>query len=245
MAELTGISWCHHTMNFWIGCTRVSPGCDHCYAERQEDHRLHRVRWGDNPRYRTSPTNWKAPFGWNAKAAAALEQRRVFTLSLGDFWDNQVDPAWRADAFNVIRQCDSLDWLILTKRPQNIRKMLPPDWGAGWAHVWLGVTVENMAEARRRIPLLLRVPATCHFLSCEPLLEPLDLRSWLDKGIDWVICGGESGPGRRFMEPNWARDLRDQCAAADTAFHLKQMTGGHREPIPDDLMVRELPDLDE
>lgn len=246
MAETTGIEWCHHTMNFWIGCTRVSPACDHCYAERQEDHRLHRVQWGDHPRYRTSPSNWKLPLAWNRKAAAAQEQRRVFTLSLADFWDNQVDPQWRADAFEVIRQCDHLDWLILTKRPQNIVKMLPPDWGQGWSHVWLGATVENMVEARRRIPVLLRAPAACHFLSCEPLLEPLDLRPWLGRGkVDWVICGGETGPGQRMMEPDWGRDLRDQCAEAHTAFFLKQLTGGKRVPIPADLQVRQFPDLDE
>ena len=94
-------------------------------------------------------------------------------MSLGDFWDNQVPDEWRIEALNMIGQCHNLDWLILTKRPQNILKMLPPDWGPlGWSHVWLGATVENMVEARRRIPILLRVPARVHWLSVARLLEP-------------------------------------------------------------------------
>ena len=117
------------------------------------------------------------------------------------------------EALNMIRQCRNLDWLILTKRPQNILKMLPPDWGPqGWSHVWLGATVENMTEARRRIPILLRVPARVHWLSVAPLLEPLDLRPWLGRGVDWIVVGGETGAkDARYMEPDWARDLRDQC----------------------------------
>ena len=166
-----------------------------------------------------------------------------FCLSLGDFWDIQVADEWRTEALDVIRGCQSLDWLILTKRPQNIRKMLPPDWGAeGWPHVWLGVTTENMAEARRRIPILLRVPARVHWLSVEPLLEPLDLRPWLGCGIDWIIVGSESGTkAARQMDPDWARDLRDQCRTARAGFFFKQMT--KRAPIPDDLLVREYPAL--
>src|ERR1044072_8899483 len=142
MAEVTGIPWCDHTMNFWMGCTRVSPACDHCYAETKCDTRFKWVRWGDHPRKRTSTGNWRKPFSWNREAAAAGIRRRVVTLSVGDFFDNQVDAAWRGEAWEVIRACPALDWLILTKRPRNIRKMLPPDWGQGWPHVWLGTTVE-------------------------------------------------------------------------------------------------------
>jgi protein gp37 len=248
MAEFTTIAWTDHTMNFWIGCTRVSAACDHCYAEYQEDTRFHRVQWGDHPRHRTSATKWREPFTWNRKASAAIEHRRVFSNSLADFWDNQADPAWRSDALAIIRQCIHLNWLLLSKRPQNIRKMLPPDWGQGWPHVWLGATVENMVEARRRIPLLLRSPAPCHFLSVEPMLEMLDLRPWLgpDK-INWVICGGESGHERRMMDPAWARDLRDQCAEAGIGFYMKQMTACYptegKRLIPADLQIFQYPDL--
>jgi protein gp37 len=251
MAERTQIPWCYHTMNWWIGCTRVSEACENCYAEEQEDHRFHRAQWGDHPRYRTSPSKWREPFAWDRKAREAGEQRRVFTNSLSDFFDNQVPAEWRTEAWENIRRCDHLDWLILTKRPQNIRKMLPPDWGQGWSHVWLGCTVENMVEARRRIPVLLRVPAICHFLSCEPLLAALDLRPWLGPDrINWIICGGESGSkNRRMMDPDWARDLRDQSKVAGVAFFMKQMTCRFPKQgealIPSDLMVRQFPDLDE
>jgi protein gp37 len=242
MAEVTKIEWCHHTWNPWMGCTKISSACDHCYAETERDKRYHVVKWG-GPRVQTSDDTRRNPYGWNRKAAYDGVRRRVFCLSLGDFWDNQVAGEWRSEALDVIRKCRSLDWLILTKRPQNIRKMLPPDWGAeGWPHVWLGVTTENMAEARRRIPILLRVPARVHWLSVEPLLEPLDLRPWLGRGIDWIIVGGESGTkAARYMDPEWARDLRDQCRTARAGFFFKQMT--KRAPVPDDLLVREYPAL--
>ena len=243
MGQATGIEWCDHTYNPWMGCTKVSPACDHCYAEAQEDARYGRVEWG-GPRRRTSEATRRAPYRWDREAAATGERRRVFCMSLGDFWDNQVPDEWRIEALNMIRQCRNLDWLILTKRPQNILKMLPPDWGRlGWSHVWLGATVENMTEARRRIPILLRVPARVHWLSVAPLLEPLDLRPWLGRGIDWIVVGGETGAkDARYMEPDWARDLRDQCSDTGVALFLKQMW--KRQPIPADLMVREYPGFD-
>ena len=242
MGQTTGIEWCDHTYNPWMGCTKVSPACDHCYAEAQEDARYGRVEWG-GPRRRTSEATRRAPYRWDREAAATGERRRVFCMSLGDFWDNQVPDEWRIEALNMIRQCRNLDWLILTKRPQNILKMLPPDWGPlGWSHVWLGATVENMTEARRRIPILLRVPARVHWLSVAPLLEPLDLRPWLGRGVDWIVVGGETGAkDARYMEPDWARDLRDQCSDTGAALFLKQMW--KRQPIPADLMVREYPKL--
>ena len=172
---------------------------------------------------------------------AAGERRRVFCVSLGDFWDNQVPDEWRTSALNLISQCPNLDWLILTKRVQNILKMPHPYWGLnGWPNVWLGATVENMTEARRRIPVLLRVPARVHWLSVAPLLEPLDLRPWLGSGIDWTVVGGETGAKyARYMEPDWARDLRDQCHDRGAALFLKHMW--KRQAIPADLMVREHP----
>jgi protein gp37 len=245
--ENSRIPWTHHTQNWWIGCTKVSPGCDICYAEFQQDHRYHRVEWGDHPRHRTAPSNWKKPFTWNRAAKAAGVRQRVFTNSLSDFFDNQVDPAMRMEAWDIMRQCDWLIWLILTKRPQNIRKMLPPDWCDGWPNVWLGTTTENLEEARRRIPVLLRIPAVIHYISGEPMLERLDLRPWLGKGmIAWVICGGESGGARREMDPAWAYDLCDQCADSGTAFFMKQMSAHQPHQgellIPADLMIRQFPE---
>ena len=253
MAEQTGIAWCDHTFNPWIGCTKVSAACDFCYAEELMDHRYHRVEWGGE-RKRTSVSNWQQPFRWNRASERDGVRRKVFTLSLGDFFDNQVPESWRYEAWGIIHACKNLDWLILTKRPQNIHKMLPDGiapWSDGpWPHVWLGTTVENQEEANRRIPALRSVPAAIRFLSVEPMLGPVDLREhlvdpasdWMispTPAIDWVICGGESGKHARAFDVGWARSLRDQCHAAGTAFFMKQMD--RRKPIPDDLFIREFP----
>jgi protein gp37 len=141
---------------------------------------------------------------------------------MADVFDNQVPEQWRAELWELIRQTPALDWMLLTKRPQNIAKMLPADWGRGWPNVWLGTTTENQTEADRRIPHLRAVPAVIRFLSCEPLLS--QVRPDLAR-IHWVISGGESGPQHRPMQPEWARSLRDQCAAAGVEFFHKQNGG--------------------
>lgn len=244
MAENSKIEWTDHTMNFWIGCTEVSPACDHCYArELAERHRW--ATWGNHPRHRTSAANWRKPFAWNAKAARLGVRYRVFTNSLADFFDNQVPEDWRQDAWNVIGQTPALDWLILTKRPQNAPNRLPdgfmqrttmPLRFAPWPNVWIGTTVENQDEADRRIDQLRAIPAAVRFLSCEPLLGPIELD--LD-GIHWVIAGGESGPHRRPMDLDWMRGIRDQCERAGVAFFGKQFD--KVRPLPPDLAVREFP----
>lgn len=247
MAENSSIEWTHHTFNPWIGCQVVSPACDNCYAEAQNRFRNWNPQgWGPHAaRKRTSASYWRQPLKWNREAEAAGERRRVFCASLADVFDNHrsIDPAWRNDLWKLIAATPHLDWLLLTKRPQNIFKMLPDRWHGGWNNVWLGTTVENQQEANRRIPKLLSVPAKIRFLSCEPVLEPVDLgfvkdrngwrdvlHGWrncdayvgADDSVNWVICGGESGPNARPMHPDWARDLRDQCAAAGVPFLFKQ-----------------------
>ncbi|WP_029310758.1 DUF5131 family protein [Acidiphilium angustum] len=249
MAEDTRISWAHSTHNFWLGCTKISPACENCYACDWAKRTGQSELWAGKLR-RTTPQNWHKPIRWNAKAAETGETHRVFSSSLSDFFDNQAPDEWRQDAWSLIRATPYLTWMILTKRPQNIAKMLPPNWWAGYPNVWLGTTVENQAEAERRIPALTAVPARLRFLSCEPLLGPLDLLypeslfgadgpsrccsgldcgcmgrpidPWLIYGIDWVIAGGESGPNARPMHPQWVRSLRRQCAEARVTFHFKQ-----------------------
>lgn len=241
MADGTKIEWADATFNPWRGCTKVSPACDHCYAEELA-RRYGWAKWGNHPRERQAESSWAQPLTWNRQADAFEAEhgrpRMVFCASLADVFDNQVPEEWRRDLFDLIRKCDRLIWLLLTKRPQNMAKMLPADWGQGWPHVWLGATVENQAEADRRIPALLSVPAARRFLSCEPLLGPVDLmairRPKCDGGsfmrpldgrfnrIDWVIAGGESGKHARPSHPDWFRSLRDQCAAADVPFFFKQ-----------------------
>ena len=265
MAEKTGIAWTDSTFNPWIGCTKVGPGCDNCYAEQRMDRRLKVVTWGaGQPRNATSPRNWSLPRKWQREAAAFEathgRRQRVFCASLGDVFDNKVPDEWRSDLWALIAATPHLDWLLLTKRPQNIAKMLPrmasrPGMMWPWPNVWIGTTVENQDEANRRIPHLLAVPAVKRFLSCEPLLGPVDLREvWasMPSGgkslydtlqgstrIDWVICGGESGPNTRPMHPDWARSLRDQCQAAGVPFFFKQMP--KKAPIPEEFRIREFP----
>ncbi|OWV44240.1 DUF5131 family protein [Mameliella alba] len=237
MAEHSKIEWCDHTFNPWIGCTKVSPACDHCYAEAW-DNRFGGERWGPHAsRTRTSPANWHKPLKWDREAAEAGTRARVFCASLADVFDNHrsIGAEWRWDLWKLILDTPNLDWLLLTKRPQNIERLAPVTWRVDGfpPNVWLGTTVENQAEADRRIPHLLATPARVRFLSCEPLLGPVDLTRWsgltddVDFGLDWVIAGGESGPGARPSNPAWFRDLRDQCAAADVPFHFKQWGEWH------------------
>lgn len=246
MGENSAIEWCDHTFNPWIGCTKVSPGCDVCYAERLAVTRLG-VSWGPHgERRRTAPGTWALPLRWNRQAEREGRRFRVFCASLADVFDNQVPEEWRTDLWRLIEATPHLDWLLLTKRPQNIRPMMIAARRAilgaevaeehvlwPWPNVWLGTTVENQEEAARRIPHLLRAPAAVRFLSCEPLLGPVDLAPWWKEsppgstywhpnGLHWVITGGESGPGARPMHPDWARSLRDQCAAAGVPFFFKQ-----------------------
>ena len=245
MAENSAIEWTDHTFNPWVGCTKISPACDHCYAEGWAKRTGGAGLW-KGERRRTSAANWKQPLKWNRDAERSGSRRKVFCASLADVFDNQVPEEWRTDLWSLIVDTPSLDWLLLTKRPQNIAKMLPPVWDDGWPNVWLGTTVENQDEMAKRRGHLLAVPAAVHFLSVEPLLE----RVWLPAkdtywyALDWVIVGGESGPGARQMNPDWARSLRDECAEMDVAFFMKQMGGSvkARMPsIPDDLMVRQFP----
>lgn len=244
MATFSEIEWTTHTFNPWIGCQKVSLGCDNCYAETLASRRRKWVDWGPHAeRKRTAKANWRKPFSWNRAAYRDGEIARVFCASLADVFDNHrsVDPAWRAELFETIKQTDGLDWQILTKRPQNMAAMLPVDWGddAGpYQNVWLGCTTENQEEADRRIPHLIAIPARIHFLSVEPMLGPVspDLRK-----IDWVICGGESGGGKRPMNLDWARALRDHCATEGVAFFMKQVD--KVKEIPADLLIRQFPNL--
>ena len=154
MAENSKIEWTRHTWNPWVGCTALSPACDHCYAEVWSRRTGHPELW-QGERRRTSALNWQQPVKWDRAAAAAGERHRVFCASLADFFDNQVPTRWRDDAWHRIAQTPNLDWMVLTKCPENIAKMLPgevigaPAWGEGWLNVWLGTTVEDRARLRR------------------------------------------------------------------------------------------------
>lgn len=272
MGTLTSISWTDHTFNPWIGCTKVGPACDGCYAEALfgDTGRFPRVTWG-RPGHRatharTAASTWAEPKRWNRMAERDGVRRFVFCASVADVFDNQVPVEWRRELFDLIRATPNLTWLLLTKRPQNIERLYyeammdPPDGGSGYPwpeNAAIGCTVVTQAEADRDVPILLMAKAELKpafaFVSMEPLLEAVDLTSLSTlkfRGaevlnsltgvlsgmfgdycstrippLDWVITGGETEQGEhkaRPSNPQWFRDLRDQCAAAGVAFHHKQ-----------------------
>lgn len=273
MGENSGISWCDNTFNPWLGCLKVSPGCNACYAESFVTGRMKLPVWGPSKtteRKRTSAANWKKPLAWNRAAAKAGKCTRVFCASLADVFEDhpQVAP-WRVELFALIEATPHLDWQLLTKRPENLQRFLPQAWlEEPLPHVWLGTTVEDQKRANERIPHLLATPASVRFLSCEPLLEAVDLNPprcqycrdggevvegdppwcvrcdseavfghWLDAcaspkqpGINWVIVGGESGPGARPFNVEWAEFLLADCELAKVPCFIKQMGSAAYDP---------------
>lgn len=251
------IEWTDYTFNPWIGCTKVSDGCKNCYAETwAERYPKWRDTWGpQGVRQRTSEANWKKPLKWDKKAEAEGVRRKVFCASLADVFESREELiAYRGDLFDLIGNTPHLDWLLLTKRPENIPLMTPMEWwenGKWPENVWIGTSVENQEQADKRIPKLLKVPASVRFLSMEPLLGPVNiltpvmkspdtvagqlLRDW----IHWVIVGGESGTNRRRMDLNWARLIRDGCKLAGIPYFFKQVD--KVQEIPEDLWIREFP----
>ena len=237
MSKDSRIEWTHHTFNPWWGCTKVSPGCTHCYAETWA-RRLGKDVWGkDAPRRELSNVYWRQPLAWNAEAARTGTRARVFCASMADVFEDRRDlDERRARLWRLINETPYLDWLLLTKRPHNIRRLVP--WTDHWPeNVWLGATAENQRWLDRRMPHLISLNAQILFLSCEPLLGYLDLSRWIEgarrgqyRCIDWVIGGGESGHHARPMHPEWLTSLRDQCIAAGIKFHFKQW--GNWRPFP-------------
>lgn len=259
MAKNSAIEWTDHTFNPWWGCAKVSPACDHCYAERDaKRHAPGQVLWGDDSTRRTfGPMHWKEPIRWARQArklGSYAARPRVFCASMADVFDNHPDvEGERQKLWGLIEGTPELDWLLLTKRISNARKMMPAAWlGNPRPNVWLGISVVNQAEANRDVPRLLATPARIRFLSCEPLLEALDLARWLVpqcsagsvahpsgggttcphcmgsrirggcQPLNWVIAGGESGPGARPMHPAWPELIRRDCAVTSTPFFFKQ-----------------------
>ena len=263
--EFSAIEWTDHTINLWHGCDKVknNPCCDHCYAATHSA-RFKQDIWGhDRPRIgiRSAFRNLNK---WQKAAAAAGVVHKVFAMSMGDLFERDMplkDPLMvgndehttietlRSEFFGRIHAglYPNLVFLALTKRPQNVLRMVPGEWLDKWPrNVWVGTSAGDQANADRLIPHLLKVPAPVRFLSIEPLLEPLDLfglphgdhasynalsgdHRTLDgaslsefRPLEWIIVGGESGPGARPMHPDWVRSLRDQCAGAGVPFHFKQ-----------------------
>ena len=255
MGENTEIQWCTHTFNGWLGCAKVSPACDFCYAERGSA-RLgaqHGLKLWDGDRYHTSDAYWRQPFAWNRKAAKANARHRVFCASFSDVFEDREDLVEPRDRLmRIIEQTPNLDWLLLTKRPENMVRL--SRWGmSAWPkNVWAGTTAESQEYADRRIPHLLNVNASVHFVSYEPALGLVNFENFLCKAPDvnleddgwnqaaaanfhnafgypaarrlsWIIVGGESGPKARSFDVAWARSVIKQCDEAGVACFVKQL----------------------
>jgi len=226
MATNSPIEWTTHTFNPWWGCVKVSDGCKRCYADTLARRYGHDV-WGPGkPRRTFGEKHWAEPLNWNAAAQREAQRARVFCSSMADvFEDHPTAHAERPKLWQLIRATPWLDWQMLTKRPENIPGMVPPDWDVGYPNVWLGTSVED-DRVLSRVRDLVAVPAVVHFLSVEPLIGPIDRLPV--HGIEWVIVGGESGPGARPMQPEWVESLHHQCQAAAVPFFFKQWGGVHK-----------------
>lgn len=229
--EGTMISWADLTFNPWIGCTKMGPACDGCYAEAR-DRRFNPVdgHWGPGaPRARTTEANWAKPIRWNRIAAGEKMRLRVFCASLADWADAEVDAAWRTDLASVIQATPWLDWMLLTKRFTRIELELGRMFGREVPpNVTIGVTMVTQREADTMLPYAdtakrqMGVPAL--FLSMEPLLEPVVLPLSARGIVNEVLVGGESGPTKRHMDVAWAAALREQARTFGIAFHMKQLS---------------------
>jgi protein gp37 len=276
MAETTGIPWTDATCNFVIGCEQVGPGCDHCYAAAMAARRFG-ITFGPDGERRKTVSGFKDPYTWQRNRAGGLEvtpngkkvPKWVFACSLSDFFDNKWDPEVRTRAWKVIRDCDQLNWQIVTKRIPNVRKMLPADWddGRNYPHVGIIATCVTQMELdrdmRRLLDLRSLYGAKWIGLSIEPQLEQISLipaggLQWAPH-LDWIICGGESRQhphaARRF-HIEWAQMLRDECMEIGIPFFMKQMgdnacwagsrvncgqAGGDMDKWPASLRVQQMP----
>lgn len=241
MAENSNIAWTTHTFNPWIGCTKVSPGCDHCYAEawdRRFDPNHVARHWGHGAqRRRTSGANWRKVRVWQRDRRTAIdrgekpEPARVFCASLADVFDNEADPAWRSDLWTLIAACPDLDWILVTKRIGNVAKMAP---ACGFGpNVIVLATIVDQTEADRDMPKLIALKrcglAKAIGVSYEPALGPVDWTPWI-AALDWMIIGGESSQGgadAREFKLAWAARSLDQAADAGVPAFMKQMGSNH------------------
>ena len=246
MSEKTSIAWTDHTFNPWWGCTKVSPGCDHCYAEAF-DKRVGGEHWGKGaPRREFGDKHWSEPLKWDAAAAKAGARSKVFCASMADVMDDEAPAGARERLWALIDATPNLIWQLLTKRPQRYKTDLP-ELGFKHDNVWLGTTAENQEFYDVRFPALnatTRIKGYTSFVSYEPALGPISIREWSNVP-DWIIFGGETGGNRRPCEQLWAAEIAEQCAALGVKFFMKQMSArtpkAAAELIPAELLVRQFP----
>jgi len=264
MGANSKIDWTDHTFNPWWGCCKTSEGCRNCYADGIA-HRFGKGEIFGSPRStsrRLTKTPWKDIVKWD-HAAAGRDRARdypqlIFCMSMGDFFEEHPDVyQWRRDACNILENLSHSVVQMLTKRPENVMRFVPEYWENAWpTHIWMGASVEDQDSLDSRKRRLLSIPAPLHFLSVEPLLGKVDLKLYefykrLDghtSKVDWVIVGGESGPGARECREEWIADVVTQCRKAGVPVFVKQM-GGHPnkrdmiEYFPEGLRLRQFPTL--
>lgn len=242
---MTKIEWTNQTWNPVTGCSKISPGCKNCYAERfaKRLQNMGLAKYLNGFDVTIHPETLNEPYTWK-------KPRMVFVNSMSDLFHEDVPIDFIAKVFRAMYDNPRHTFQVLTKRPDYMLEFMVTHFASEWPpkNVWLGVSVENQEQANNRIPKLLKVPAGVRFLSCEPLLEKIDISVFLYSGfispvhndvVNWVIVGGESGPGARPMRTDWARSIRDQCSSAGIPFFMKQMA--KKAPIPKDLQIREFP----
>lgn len=224
MGNKTGIQWCDATWNPWMGCRKVSPGCKNCYMFREMK------TYGQDPGViRRSKTKFQDPMKWLQNWNKGIRTKnalapgsKIFTCSWSDFFIPDADP-WRDEAWAIIKSTPQYIYQILTKRPDLIKDRLPSDWGNGYPNVWLIVSTEDQTTYEERMRMLIDIPAAVKGISAEPLLSPIYLH-W-SQHLDWVITGGESGPGARPTNPVWIRNIIDQCSHSMIPLFHKQNGG--------------------
>ena len=222
----TKVEWADETWNTISGCSKISSGCLNCYAERMSKRLAGRYGYPTAPHnfdVTLHPDKLNEPLRWK-------KPRRVFVCSMGDLFHEDVGVLVLLELWSVMARCPQHTFMILTKRPTKMHEFMDMEpMGRRLPNVWLGVTVES-PDQLWRVEHLLQIPAAVHFVSVEPMLGPLNMGNLLiQAGVDWIICGAETGPGARPMDLDWARDLRDQCVSAAVPFFFKRDSDGNRE----------------
>lgn len=248
MGETTSISWTDSSFNCWWGCTEVSAGCDNCYA-RVLDKRWGDPHWGKGvPRRTFGDKHWQEPLKWEREAHKTGVKRKVFCASMADVMDDEAPQGQRERLWELIDQTPHLIWQLLTKRPQRYMRYLPKEFRH--RNVWLGMSAENqeMFDVRARHLIDASIHRdTISWISYEPALGPLTLAGYPNWQLDWLIFGGESGPGRRPMQQVWAENIKRECEARGTKFFMKQMSARTpdegKDLIPAHLLVRQFPEM--
>lgn len=232
----TKIPWCDKRWNVVTGCTPISKGCDNCYAKRMAYRMQGRFGYPKNEPFSVTfhPNRLPLPLKWK-------KPKKIFVNSMGDLFHKDVQFHWLLRILEIIKNCPQHTFIILTKRPKKMKKQLETLYSflmsideniQIFPNLWLGVTCENQKAADEQIPILLDIPTNVKFVSCEPLLEKVDLHKPYGQGVgkllidylDWVICGAETGKGARYMDPYWAFDLQQQCQEANVPFFMKQFS---------------------